>query len=142
VAWRKVDDMPGGEETLPWLYRIASYEVSTVRRSGRRLASLRGKLSGVRVDSSPTPDAVVVRRAEHAAIVDALWSLPAPDREVILLRTYEELSTAQAALALGCSQEAAKKRLSRALRRLRKAAGLPEPAAMSESRAIQERGDG
>lgn len=142
VAWRKVDNMPEGDGTLPWLYRIASYEVRTVRRSGRRLASLRSKMNGVRPESSPTPDAIVVRRAEHDAVVDALWSLSEGDREVILLHTYEDLPTVQVAVVLGCSHEAAKKRLSRALQRLRKAAGLAEPAAISNSRAIQEGGDG
>lgn len=141
VAWRKVEEMPPGEGTLPWLYRIASYEVSTVRRSSRRLVSLRTRLGGVRPEATPAPDAIVVRHSEHEAILDALWSLSPKDREVILLRTYEELPTAQVALVLGCSREAAKKRLSRALERLRKAAGVPAPAVMDESRAMPEGGD-
>ena len=141
VAWRKVDDMPDGDGTLPWLYRVASFEVSNVRRSGRRLASLRAKLKGVGDVVAPGPDTVVVRGAEHDAVVEALRSLAPGDREVILLRTYEDLPTAQIAAALGCSHEAAKKRLSRALQRLRKAAGLTEPATTTDTRAIQEGGD-
>lgn len=143
VAWRKIDEMPEGEGALPWLYSIARYEVSTMRRAGRRLKALRSRLGGLAEPRVQSPEAVVVRRAEHEAVVTALWSLPHPDREVILLRSYEDLSIAQIAVVLGCSPEAAKKRLSRALKRLRKAAGLPEATASSQgSRAIQEGGAG
>ena len=47
VAWRKVDDMPEGDATLPWLYRISHYEVSTSRRSVRRRDDLRTKVAGL-----------------------------------------------------------------------------------------------
>ncbi len=143
VAWRKIDEMPEGEGALPWLYSIARYEVSTMRRAGRRLKALRSRLSGLAQPHVQTPDSVVVRRAEHEAVVTALGSLADADREVILLRSYEDLSTSQIAVVLGCSPEAAKKRLSRALKRLRKAAGLPEAATSAGNpRAIQEGGAG
>ena len=143
VAWRKVEEMPAADAALPWLYRIASYEVSTIRRSIRRFRSLRSRLGGLAPSSSPNPDTIVVRRAEHEALVAALASLRPADREVILLRSYEDLPTTEIAAVLGCSPEAARKRLSRALRRLRRTAGLPEPAPLSRnSRAIEEGGDG
>lgn len=68
VAWRKVDQMPKREGTLPWLYRIACFEVSTMRRSGRRRHALRSRLNGLAPDEQAGPEAVVVRRAEHEAI--------------------------------------------------------------------------
>ena len=124
VAWRKVEQMPDGDATLPWLYRIASYEVATMRRSARRRGNLRTRLEGLGTAPQQAPDTQVIRRAEHAAVVAALAALADADREVILLRAYEGLSSDQIAAVLGCSPVAARKRLSRALRRLRKTAGL------------------
>ena len=83
------------------------------------------------------------RRAEHEAVLEALGSLSDSDQEVILLRSYEELSTAEIAVVLDCTREAAKKRLSRALKRLRKAAGSSGLSPSGRpSRAIQEGGNG
>ncbi len=126
VAWRKVDRMPLGEGTLPWLYRIAAYEVATMQRSARRRVALRSKLNGIGSAPQTPPDVHVVQRAEHEAVVAALGQLSEADREVILLRSYEGLASDQIAAVLQCSPEAARKRLSRALRRLRKAAGLAD----------------
>lgn len=141
VAWRKIDKMPHGEGALPWLYAVARLEVSTMRRSVRRLKALRERLGGMAPPGARGPDAVVVRRSEHEAVIEALRSLSRGDREVVFLRSYEELSTPHIGVVLGCSTEAAKKRLSRALKRLRKAAGLPGPAASLSTRAIKEGGD-
>jgi RNA polymerase sigma-70 factor (ECF subfamily) len=83
-----------------------------------------------------------VRQAEVDALMEALANLRAEDRELLLLRTHEELDYSQIGIAVGCSPEAARKRLSRATSRLRRAAGIPEPQpAASGSRAIQEGGD-
>lgn len=46
VAWRKIDQMPMGDQTLPWLYGVARNEVRTLRRSLRRSTALRAKLNG------------------------------------------------------------------------------------------------
>ena len=145
VVWRKIDAMPEDDRVLPWLYSIARFEVSTMRRSGRRLLALRGKIGGMAQPNLDAlgPEAVVVRRSEYAALFNALSTLSEADREVILLRSYEDLSTSQIAVVLGCSPEASKKRLARALKRLRKAAGFPESGvSTSNSRATQEGGVG
>ena len=49
----------------------------------------------------------------------ALAALPAPDREVLVLRYLEELSAREVGAVLGIAEAAAKKRALRALRRLR-----------------------
>ena len=36
VAWRRIADVPDGNGTLPWLYGVASRQVSDQRRSQRR----------------------------------------------------------------------------------------------------------
>jgi RNA polymerase sigma-70 factor (ECF subfamily) len=56
-----------------------------------------------------------VRERLHAVLV----RLAAPDREVLALRHYEEMSIAETAVVLGVNEEAAAKRYLRALARLR-----------------------
>jgi RNA polymerase sigma-70 factor (ECF subfamily) len=142
VAWRKIESMPPGSETLPWLYGVARNEVRTLRRSVRRIAGLRTKLSGQASYPEPGPETVVIRNSEQARLLEALAKLHPDDQEVLRLRAYEDLSFPEIAIVLGCSVDAAKKRSSRAIKRLRAAAGLPGPqVASSGSRVIQEGGD-
>jgi RNA polymerase sigma-70 factor (ECF subfamily) len=142
VAWRKIEQVPDGDETLPWLYGVARYEVSNRRRTARRSLALKQKLKGLAHHADPGPEPEIIRASELQHLVDALGFLKADDRELLLLRTQEELSYSQMAVAFNCSPEAVRKRLSRALTRLRKAANLPEPYKMAiGTRAIEEGGD-
>ena len=142
VAWRKIERMPDGEHTLPWLYGVARNEVNNRRRAARRFGALTSKLGGQAHHPDPGPEPVIVRETELQVLIDALVTLRTEDRELLLLRTHEELDYEQIGIAVGCSPEAARKRLSRATSRLRRAAGIPEPQpAASGSRAIQEGGD-
>jgi RNA polymerase sigma factor (sigma-70 family) len=140
VAWRKIDDMPVGDAVLPWLYAVARYEVSSARRSQRRWRNLRAKLDGQARGFEDGPAAVVVRNVEHEELLAALGTLRPADQEVLRLRVYEELPHADLAAVLGCSVEAAKKRSARALRRLRRAAGIDQPRATGSSASAGEEG--
>jgi RNA polymerase sigma-70 factor (ECF subfamily) len=79
--------------------------------------------------TSPTEAAV---RAERMVLVqEAVNTLDPVDREIIALRSFEELSRSEAAAALGIEEEAAAKRYIRAIKRLRDAlAALPGGDAM------------
>lgn len=122
VAWRKIEDMPHTDATLPWLYRIAFYEVGTIRRTTRRLVALRSRLNGQAPPHNPGPEAIAVINAEREAVIDALNTLSDTDREVILLRSFEELTIPEIAVAIDCSEAAARKRVDRAMARLANAA--------------------
>ena len=142
VAWRKVWRMPDGEQTLPVVYGVARNVVDNRRRATRRFRALTSRLGGQAHHPDPGPEPVIVREAELETLVEALGTLRPEDRELLLLRTHEELDYSQIGIAVGCTPEAARKRLSRATSRLRRAAGIPEPqTAASGSRAIQEGGD-
>jgi len=89
------------------LYRDASPQAST--------AALASMLLGRQ--TSPTQAA---QRAERLLRVqEALNSLEPVDREILALRHFEQLNRAEAAQALGITEEAGAKRYIRALRRIK-----------------------
>jgi RNA polymerase sigma-70 factor (ECF subfamily) len=104
--------------------RDAGLEVSIYRDAlpAASSAALAAQLLGRH--TSPTEAAV---RAERMLRVqDALNALDPIDREIISLRTFEGLSRAEAAQALGIEEAAAAKRYVRALARLKSVlAGMP-----------------
>jgi RNA polymerase sigma-70 factor (ECF subfamily) len=124
VAWRKIDKMPDEPESLPWLYRVARNEISNRRRSTRRLQALRARVGGLANHPEPGPELIVVRNEQHARVRKALSEPRSSDQEILLLRTHEELDYDQISVAVGCTPEAARKRVARALRRLPSATDL------------------
>jgi RNA polymerase sigma-70 factor (ECF subfamily) len=141
VAWRKIKQMPDGDDVLPWLYGVARYEINNRRRSKRRARALTDKLRGQANHPDPGPEPAIVRASELEGIVDALGKLKPDDRELLLLHTHEELDYNDIAVAFSCSPEAARKRLSRSIIRLRKAANIPEPRPAWQGIRAIERGD-
>jgi RNA polymerase sigma-70 factor, ECF subfamily len=70
-------------------------------------------------DQGPTPAAEAIRQELIERFHAALEELGDDDREIVILRHFEQLSGADAALALGVSEPTAGMRYLRALRRLR-----------------------
>ncbi len=70
-------------------------------------------------DSELTPAAEALRRELQSRFHDVLLQMDEADREIILLRHFEQLSNGEAAQALDLSEAAAGMRHLRALRRLR-----------------------
>ncbi len=62
----------------------------------------------------PQPDTALNQSQVLAAIEDGLHRLPARQREAFLLRYWEQLDTAEAAAAMGCSEGSVKTHCSRA----------------------------
>jgi RNA polymerase sigma-70 factor (ECF subfamily) len=126
IAWRKRDSVTPGEE-LPWLYRIASYQVANHRRRLAMRTSLLGVLAAP--DSAPAADALLGSDPELAT---AWRTLPARYREVLALVVLEEVPVAEAAIILEVSANAVSIRLHRA----KKALG----DALASARASEPRG--
>jgi len=117
----------------PWLRRIAWVRLTDAHRrhiSANRRSVGREEPPGLPGESvfelaerllSPTSGASAsLRRKERRDRVRAaLAALPERDREVLILRFLEDLSTAEAAAVLGVGEGAVKMRLMRALQRLR-----------------------
>lgn len=70
-------------------------------------------------DDAPTPAAAAVRAELIRRFDSAIAEVPEADREIILLRHYEQLSNADTARVLGITGAAASMRYVRAIRRLR-----------------------
>jgi RNA polymerase sigma-70 factor (ECF subfamily) len=106
---------PQGSSPAAWLYRIALNEVRKNYWKQHLLRPLR------EADASPLNVEQAVQANEQAR---ALWAgldgLSSADRQLLTLRFYEELSSAEVAQVLGCSTANVYLRLHRALARLRK----------------------
>ena len=97
--------------------RDAGREVSIYRgampgaSTGALAARLLGKLT--------SPSQAAIRAERRLMLQDALNRMDPLDREILVLRHYEQMSNVHAAAALGLNESAASKRYTRALERLR-----------------------
>ncbi|MCU1367371.1 MAG: putative polymerase sigma-H factor, partial [Ilumatobacteraceae bacterium] len=110
----------------PWLFRIAANEITEHHRRGSRASGPRGQAAlGVLAGRVSDDDPAVVVDGEDdveiAALRRALTTINPRYREVITLRYLGELSTEDAAAALGCSKATLAVTLHRALGALRRA---------------------
>ncbi len=110
------------EEARPWLIQTARRLAwnANRREATRAAASLDGPLEEQLAGAQATPvDALA--RAEFRKVVAALvMDLPEAEREVLVLRFYEDLGTAEIMEATDApSKGAVRQRLSRGIRRLR-----------------------
>ncbi|HEX2153742.1 MAG TPA: sigma-70 family RNA polymerase sigma factor [Acidimicrobiia bacterium] len=120
TVWRRIDDVPADAE-LPWMYGVARNVISNHLRSGRRRLRLASAVGSQPSTEVPGADVPVVRRAEERLLLQALSTLSPADQELLRLRAWEELSSAEIGVALDISASAVDMRLTRAKRRLQKA---------------------
>jgi RNA polymerase sigma factor (sigma-70 family) len=117
TAWRRLDDVPDGDDARVWLYATARRVIANQRRSSRRRHALEERLS---VEAAASPHADGADRDEPL-VHEALGRLRPRDREVLLLAEWEGLTPAQIAAVLGCLTVTARGRLHRARSRFRAA---------------------
>jgi RNA polymerase sigma-70 factor (ECF subfamily) len=113
VAWRRLGEVPVGEEARLWLYATARRVLANHQRGIKRRTRLAERLREELRRQLP------VQPASDRPVLDALAGLTAADRELLMLVGMEELSPGEAARVLGISTMAARTRLHRARRRLR-----------------------
>ena len=70
-------------------------------------------------DTATSPLSAVARADRHELLRRALRELSAPDRQIVLLRNFDDLSNAECADVLGIDPKAASIRYVRALQRLK-----------------------
>jgi RNA polymerase sigma-70 factor, ECF subfamily len=139
VAWRRLDDVPPGDEARLWLYGVARRTLANQARSERRRERLAERLrhelpAAVAAVAPPTG-------AAESALLAALRELEEADREILLLAGWERLEPGEIAAVLGITGVAARARLRRARRRLRarlESEAGPDRVALSSRPSLPE----
>ncbi len=113
---RKARSLPPDVRLGGWLHRHTCFVASTIMRSERRrwarerqaveMNSLNGAIQNAADDLGPVLD-------------EAIDRLDASDREAIVLRFFERRDLREVGVALGISEDAVQKRVSRAVDKLR-----------------------
>ncbi len=117
---RKAASLRPNTFVIGWLFKATRYAASVERRAAARRqrheqeASMQSFLT-----NSETPDEAPWQ--EIAPLLDeALTNLKDSDRQAVLLRFFEQQSLAQVGAALSLNEDATRKRVTRALEKLRK----------------------
>ncbi|SEG93070.1 RNA polymerase sigma-70 factor, ECF subfamily [Nonomuraea solani] len=136
VAWRRVTEVPEGDEARLWLFGVARKVLANQRRGERRheqrTAALREQLAASPLVARPPGD-------DLSQMGRVFRALPEDDRELLALVAWERLDPGQIAKVLGISRNAVRVRLYRARRRF--ARGLAE-AGVDHSYAVAMEGSG
>jgi RNA polymerase sigma factor (sigma-70 family) len=118
ILARKAASLGPGTILSAWLYRTARFvSLEAIRAETRRklreesMAELSANMDGSAVEENWNR---VAPQLDHA-----MDQLSEPDRAAILLRFFQDRSLREVAAGMGVSEEAAKKRVARALDRLR-----------------------
>ena len=107
------------------------------RRDARREMSIDGRWSAESTATSlafhlaanlPSPSSAAMRAERAGQLDDAILRLSELDREVLVLRHFEELTNVETAIVLGITEQAASNRYVRALGRLKGVLDVLAPA--------------
>ena len=110
VCWRRLDDVPAGEEALPWAYAVARNALANAERSTRRQRRLAYRITVV----DPPSEAVPEPDPGQDRVTDALARLRPDEADLIRLWAWEQLSPSEIATVLDLTPNAVSIRLHRA----------------------------
>lgn len=123
-AFRAWDRLPCEANHRAWLYKIASNTFLSDKRKAARVRSL---------DADGAAEAIPAAGRDHESRLDAgdllrevegfIEGLPPKQRIALVQRKYLELGYAEIAATLNCSEEAARRSVHEALRKLRERFG-------------------
>jgi RNA polymerase sigma factor (sigma-70 family) len=111
-----------GANGVAWIYGVAKHQLGRFFRSGRVDVAARRRLGMPERELPPDDyeriEDLVDFAPMRSAIADALESLREDHRDALRFRVIEQLSYPEVARRLSCSEDNARQRVSRGLRRL------------------------
>jgi RNA polymerase sigma-70 factor (ECF subfamily) len=117
VAWRRLADLPDGDQGRAWLYGVANKVVSNQYRGRARRLRLSQRLDRARTTGSlaivPDPE-----EGDFGSLYAALSSLSRTDQELLRLSAWDGLARHEIAAVLNIKENAVDQRLHRARTRL------------------------
>jgi RNA polymerase sigma factor (sigma-70 family) len=118
VAWRRISQVPAGEEARLWLFGVARKLLANQRRRARTAADLAAALERSLASPRAQPSSVEsgIAAGEVAA---ALRELRPADRELLMLSGWEGLTPSEIGVVVGRPSALVRVRLHRARARLR-----------------------
>lgn len=119
VAWRRIDDVPAGDEARPWLYGVARKVLANHHRGSRRRRRLDDRIAA-QVANVVDP-ATAVDGPDRDAIAAAFARLSDRDRELLALVGWEQLDRDEIATVIGINRSTVRVRLHRARKRFESA---------------------
>lgn len=122
VFARRRGDLPPNVVLSSWLLKVTHFACLQARRNAGRRREHERKAAQMRpavIEAEPMPKGLLA-----AEVDSALAGLSEADRDVLTLRYLEEMPVAEVGRRLGVSEEAAQKRIDRAIARLRKKMGV------------------
>lgn len=105
VAWQKWDGASATE--ISWLFTVARNLIGNAYRGRERQSALQEKLMGSATGEQATT-------GDYEEVENALAALRDKDRDILQLAYWDDLTIAEIAQVLDCSQSSAKVRLHRA----------------------------
>src|SRR5687767_2516529 len=124
VLAQKGKRLPAATPLAPWLFRVTCFAASRALRDESRRRRHEARVAADRTAmtnrAQDTQEDHAMRWEQLAPVLDeAVESLRSADRHAVLLRFYQRRSLAEVGKSLGISEDAARKRVARALQRLR-----------------------
>ncbi|WNV89646.1 RNA polymerase sigma factor [Umezawaea sp. Da 62-37] len=129
AAFAKRKSYDGGRpDARPWLYGIATHVVGQHRRTEVRRYRLREAIAPAPAEAchADRVAADVTAQSLRASLASALASLATPDRDVLLLIAWEQLTYDEVASALKIPVGTVRSRLNRARRKVREVLGAQD----------------
>ena len=118
-AYRAYPRLDAQANYRAWLYKIAT-------NAARTYLKRRGRIAAQTVDLDPDlqhDDVSLLDRIDQrqklAAVAQAVEALPYQQRAALIMRKYQELSYAEIAVTLDCTQDAARANVYQAVKKLR-----------------------
>jgi RNA polymerase sigma factor (sigma-70 family) len=119
-AFRAWDRLPCDANHRAWLYRITTNTFLSDKRKTSRLRSLDADAGADFIPAASRDDDGRLDAGDLLRDVETfIASLPPKQRAALVQRKYQEMDYSEIAAALGCSEEAARRSVHEALRKLR-----------------------